>query len=125
MPVRVTNGLTHSNKRGAIEYYKQNARARETLKIGAYNTRGLSNFLQYVNEIADKLDILFLSETWMRTCDYDLTEMVDELVYSPFQNANNKGFGRIAVVLSTELKYEVVSQSSTKLIQSLTMRSRG
>lgn len=75
--------------------------------------------------MAEDLDILFLSETWMRPCDVELASMVDDFVFGPIDNAKNRGFGGVAVVVSPLLEYEKVTKSATNTIQSITIRAKG
>lgn len=55
------------------------------LRIGAYNTKGLRKSFDEILNIYACLDILFLSETWIRDEEKDLKELVDEYVQTPGQ----------------------------------------
>lgn len=78
-----------------------------------------------VDKISEKVDILFLGETCMRTCDVDISVMLDEFLYAPKRNSTNKGFGGLVVIVNPMIKYEVVRGTVTKNPQSLTIRTKG
>lgn len=64
------------------------------LKIGSYSTKRLKKSLEGVRKLTQKMDILFLCETWMRTCDEDLTQMEDEFIYASNYERNEQSFWR-------------------------------
>lgn len=95
------------------------------LLIGAYNTRGLRNSLEEVSKIAENLDFLFLSETWLRPEDKDVALMLDEYIHAHSINARNKGFGGAALIVNPMIKYSAVTKISTTTTQMITIRTRG
>lgn len=101
------------------------ARTGKRLRIGAYNTKGLRKSFDEILNMYASLDILFLSETWIRDEDEDLKEMVDECAHTPGQVKGKRGFGGVALIISPILDYEVVAIWETRTIQAITIRVSG
>lgn len=68
----------------------------------------LRNSAEKVCKIVESLNILFLCMTCMRPQHYDLTAMVDELIYAPTLNAKSRGIGGTALIVNRLVTYEVV-----------------
>lgn len=96
-----------------------------SLSIGAYNTRGLRNSLEEIGKIVEELDALFISETWMKSSDTDISQMVDELVYANSHIAMKRAYGGMAVIIRPLLRYELVGKFFTERIQAITVLVSG
>lgn len=95
------------------------------LRIGAYNSRGLRNSMTEATEIFTNLDILVLSETWMRKNDGDLRDMLDEYVYANETEGLTRGFGGVGLLINPVLPYETIAKLTTTCIQAVVVRVRG
>lgn len=104
----------------------QNSRRRQN---GQYNlemqkeTR-LRNYVRDVSQMAEGLEILCLRETWLRPCDLEMAEMVDDAVSGPFGHAHNRGFGGVAMLINPLIQYKTVTKMAMKDIRSITIRAR-
>lgn len=90
--------------------------------MGSYNTKGLKRSMEEVEKIFERLDILFLTETWIRKQDLDLQHMMDEYIVNPSQQGNKRGFGGVGLLIKEQFKYKVIWKYATKNIQAITIR---
>lgn len=95
------------------------------MKEGSYNTRGLRSFYKEVDKLAEQMNVLFLSETWIRKSDANLADMVNEWIFAPIVNSRNKGFGGVAAMVNPLRRYEMVTKIFMRTIRSLTIRVKG
>lgn len=120
-----TTTATQAHETETTPKHRKKTQALPKLRIGAFNAKGLRNAMEETLTIFEKLDILFISETWIRECDKDMPKMVDEQVRNPSHEGKKRGFGGVAMMINPMIKYVVISKFATKNIQALTVRVHG
>lgn len=125
-------GMEPHNQRKYTQCRPRGARTTTTkgvpgsrLRIGSYNSRGLRSSLEDVLQIFTGLDILFLNVTWLRECDTDLIQMVDEIARSLADGGKGKGSGGVVLIISPVRQYTVVARWETKTVQAIIIRVGG
>lgn len=95
------------------------------LTIGTYNTRGLRNLMEKMIENFKSLNILFLSETWIRAQDEDLMEMLDEFVLINGSKRLTRGVRGVGLMINPWIRYDTNANLSTTSEQALVIRVNG
>lgn len=114
MATPISNTPGHNSSRRQNGQYNPVLQVERRLRIGAYNTRGLRNTLGDVSQIAEGIDTLSLSETWMRPCDVEMAEIVDDAINEPLEQAHNRGFGKVAMLTNPLIEYKTVTKWQRK-----------
>lgn len=98
------------NKSGAV-----------SISIESFNTRGLRNRLGMVHELAKRVPVLRLCQTWMRASDRDLQQSVDVHANTERTEKYCRGFGGVAIIIIPNIPFEEIDKVAPELYQSLTV----
>lgn len=92
------------------------------MTVGIFNTRGLKNKLEEVDQLAKEVAILGISETWIRECDRKLKDSLDDSTEPPPVARMNRGYGGVRIIINPVLPFTSVRKYPSQTIQALTVR---
>lgn len=88
------------------------------------NTRGLTNKLETVHQLAEEVMVLGMSETWVRHCDVTLKAVMDGSSEAPPVENLHRGRGGVRIIVSSLLPFKVIKKYSTGNIQAVIIQVR-
>lgn len=91
------------------------------LRIGVYDIRGLRTSLEDVYQTKENLNVIILSETWIRLWYVNLLNMVDDYFLGLVNHSSNRGFGGASSAINVPITYEQGSKLAYNTIKSITI----
>lgn len=86
------------------------------MTMGVFNTRGLRNKLEVVDQLAKDVALLGISETWIKESDKKLKDSFHDSTEPPPVANINRGYSGVGIIINPVLPFEPLQKYSSKTI---------